>query len=173
MKCLPGSRIERLTLLVVAVAAVFTGVLWWSDRHEPDPPTAIIHVAVPQSAIQKDDVAWRIFSEFIPQFAALKYEWGAWDCSAFVQVFYRDIFGFGTFPRTARDQCALGSAVKTPAVGDLACYDTTGNGVIDHVGIYAGSDHIAHNSASRGVCLEKVSTPWLVKGFVKWVHYEQ
>ncbi len=72
------------------------------------------------------------------------------DCSAFVQLTYRDVFGV-RIPRTTREQSKLGKRVskRELAPGDLVFFKTGWFG--KHVGVYAGSGTFIHASESKGV----------------------
>jgi cell wall-associated NlpC family hydrolase len=72
------------------------------------------------------------------------------DCSAFVQLTYRDVFGM-QIPRTTREQSTLGTRVskRKLAPGDLVFFKT---GWFDkHVGVYVGGGTFIHASESKGV----------------------
>lgn len=72
------------------------------------------------------------------------------DCSAFVQLTYRDVFGM-QIPRTTREQSKLGKRVSKRKLvpGDLVFFKT---GWFDrHVGVYVGGGTFIHASESKGV----------------------
>jgi cell wall-associated NlpC family hydrolase len=70
----------------------------------------------------------------------------AFDCSSFVQAAY-DSQGY-KLPRVSRDQAKEGRAVAEGDIlpGDLIFFDTSGNGVINHVGISLGLYNMIHTA---------------------------
>jgi cell wall-associated NlpC family hydrolase len=98
----------------------------------------------------------------------VRYTWGGesartgFDCSGFTQY----VFGqHGVrIPRTSREQARVGQeilpVVSSLIPGDLMFFDASGNdGVIDHVGIYAGDNRMIHSSSSgNGVGYDNLSS---------------
>jgi cell wall-associated NlpC family hydrolase len=78
------------------------------------------------------------------------------DCSAFVQMTFREKFGV-TLPRTTREQALVGSKVRRAALagGDLVFFRIGPNQ--RHVGIYLGDDRFMHVSYSQGVMQSSLS----------------
>lgn len=72
------------------------------------------------------------------------------DCSAFVQLTFRDVFGM-QIPRTTRKQSKLGKRIpkRSLAPGDLVFFKTGWRG--RHVGVYVGGGTFIHASESKGV----------------------
>lgn len=101
-------------------------------------------------------------------YQGVKYTWGGesartgFDCSGFT----RFVFGeHGVYiPRTSREQARVGDVVSLDVgsliPGDLMFFDASGNdGVIDHVGIYAGDNLMIHSSSSgNGVGYDNLTT---------------
>jgi len=92
------------------------------------------------------------------EYVGVPYVWGGttpdgFDCSGFVQYVYRK--QGVPLPRTSRQMAHAGEAVR-PVLdnlreGDLMLFRGR-DGVIDHVGLYAGRDRMLHSSSSgRGV----------------------
>ncbi|WP_274363511.1 SH3 domain-containing C40 family peptidase [Paenibacillus thermotolerans] len=105
-----------------------------------------------------------------------KYKFGAepWntgyrysDCSAFVQLVFNKKHGY-SLPRTSRAQAKAGKYVSKSNLkpGDLVFFDTTNNGIVNHVGIYIGSGKFIHSSP-----INKVGTSDLSTGYWK-NHYK-
>lgn len=75
------------------------------------------------------------------------------DCSAFVQITYRDLFGID-LPRTTGEQLNIGQQTSRNALqtGDLVFFRRGG-----HVGIYLENDQFLHASTSRGVIISNMN----------------
>ncbi|WP_297135992.1 C40 family peptidase [Terrisporobacter sp.] len=105
-----------------------------------------------------------------------KYSWGAqgpnsFDCSGFTYYVYKNSVGI-TLPRVSSSQGNAGVAVSKSNLqpGDLVFFDTSGpnNGVITHVGIYAGNNMLIHASSGKGVVVEtSMATSYWQNAFVK------
>lgn len=85
------------------------------------------------------------------------------DCSAFVQVAYRDAVNVD-IPRTTTMQSAIGKEIDYDEVqiGDLAFFKTTRT--TKHVGVYIGNKQFMHASTSKGVIISRLDNPyWAAK----------
>lgn len=78
------------------------------------------------------------------------YIWGAngpssFDCSGFTKYVYEKALGI-SLPRVSRDQSKYGEYITLDnlKVGDLIFFDTDLDGVVNHVGIYLGSNSFIH-----------------------------
>lgn len=81
------------------------------------------------------------------------------DCSAFVQVAYRDVRA-QSLPRTTRQQVKVGDEISyaDAQVGDLVFFKT---GVkVYHVGVYMGNMQFMHASTSKGVIISRLDNPY-------------
>lgn len=78
------------------------------------------------------------------------------DCSAFVQITYRDLFGIN-LPRTTSEQISAGQHVSRRALqtGDLVFFRRGG-----HVGIYLENDKFLHASTSLGVKISNMNNQY-------------
>jgi len=88
------------------------------------------------------------------------------DCSAFVQLTYKDVLGVN-LPRTTRDQARLGTQIS-PAlltIGDLVFFKTSR--YVRHVGIYLGDRMFLHASTSKGVTTSSLDNVYWRKRFWK------
>ncbi|UUM31830.1 NlpC/P60 family protein [Vibrio japonicus] len=86
------------------------------------------------------------------------------DCSAFVQVAYRDALDM-ELPRTTYMQSKMGKQVKYKEirVGDLAFFKTTRT--MRHVGVYIGNKQFMHASTSQGVMISRLDNPYWASKF--------
>lgn len=83
------------------------------------------------------------------------------DCSAFVQVTFRDLFGMD-LPRTTEQQARIGQRINRKQLqpGDLVFFR---NG--RHVGIYLENDKFLHASTSQGVMISNMSNTYWSRHF--------
>ncbi len=82
------------------------------------------------------------------------------DCSGFVRIIYRKVYGV-ELPRSSADMFRCGRSVGRRSLrpGDLVFFGTSGKGVT-HVGIYMGGGKFAHVSRSRGVVISKLGSTY-------------
>ena len=93
-----------------------------------------------------------------------KYVWGSegpntFDCSGFTMYSFKNGAGVN-LPRVSREQSKYGKYVSKGNLqkGDLIFFDTNGDGVVNHVGIYIGNDEFIHSSSGAGkVLISKLS----------------
>lgn len=92
------------------------------------------------------------------QFGALAGQTETFDCSSFVQYVYGQ--NGITLPRTSRQQSLLGILIPRDQIcrGDLLFFkSSSSDGVVRHVGIYAGNDLILNTWGKKGVHYEQLS----------------
>ena len=84
------------------------------------------------------------------------YVWGAegpdsFDCSGFTQYVFKNSVGI-SIPRVSKDQSKHGQFVSRSELqrGDLVFFDTSGDGAVNHVGIYMGENQFIHASSGGG-----------------------
>ncbi|MGL6107630.1 C40 family peptidase [Romboutsia sp.] len=82
------------------------------------------------------------------------YKWGesgpnSFDCSGFTQYVYKQAEG-KDIPRVSRSQAQHGQEISREnfSPGDLIYFDTDKDGVVNHVGIYVGSNEFIHCSGT-------------------------
>ena len=70
------------------------------------------------------------------------------DCSGFVSYVYSNYYGI-SLPHQSNSISQQGTAISAAdvTVGDVICYDYTGDGVVDHVALYVGGGSIIHASS--------------------------
>lgn len=110
------------------------------------------------------------------KYMGAKYVYGAstsrtdvFDCSSFTLRAFQSA-GI-SLPRNSVAQSNVGTAVSSKALqkGDLVFFDTNNDGVINHVGIYAGNGQMLNASTSKGVSYANINNSYWGPSFVKAV----
>ncbi|MCP1151713.1 LysM peptidoglycan-binding domain-containing protein [Peribacillus frigoritolerans] len=110
------------------------------------------------------------------KYMGAKYVYGAstsrtdvFDCSSFTLRAFQSA-GI-SLPRNSVAQSHVGTAVSSKALqkGDLVFFDTNNDGVINHVGIYAGNGQMLNASTSKGVSYANINNSYWGPSFVKAV----
>ncbi|UYY99872.1 LysM peptidoglycan-binding domain-containing protein [Peribacillus frigoritolerans] len=110
------------------------------------------------------------------KYLGAKYVYGAstsrtdvFDCSSFTLRAFQSA-GI-SLPRNSVAQSHVGKAVSSKALqkGDLVFFDTNNDGVINHVGIYAGNGQMLNASTSKGVSYANINNSYWGPSFVKAV----
>ncbi|MFJ7746597.1 LysM peptidoglycan-binding domain-containing protein [Peribacillus sp. NPDC097295] len=93
----------------------------------------------------------------------------AFDCSSFTMKAFQAA-GI-SLPRTSTGQAQMGVPVSSYSLkkGDLVFFDTNRDGVINHVGIYAGNNQMINASTSKGVSYADINSSYWKPLFVKAV----
>lgn len=70
------------------------------------------------------------------------------DCSGYVSYVYANYYNY-SLPHKSSTIAGLGTPIAEGdiTVGDVICYDYSGDGVVDHVGIYIGGGQLVHASS--------------------------
>ncbi len=86
------------------------------------------------------------------------------DCSAFVQIAYRDAWQL-PLPRTTKMQSKVGDNVnyEDAKYGDLVFFKTSRT--TNHVGVYLGNSRFMHASTSKGVIISRLDNPYWASKF--------
>ncbi|GGE48307.1 hypothetical protein GCM10011391_28870 [Pullulanibacillus camelliae] len=99
------------------------------------------------------------------QYLGTHYTYGAaigdtsqFDCSSFTATVYKEL-GIN-LPRTSIEQSTVGTPVSRSNLqkGDLVFFDTDLNGVIDHVGIYAGNNQMISALVDDGITYSNINS---------------
>ncbi|KWW16617.1 hypothetical protein AS888_24520 [Peribacillus simplex] len=110
------------------------------------------------------------------KYMGAKYVYGAstsrtdvFDCSSFTLKAFQAA-GI-SLPRTSLAQSRAGASVSSNNLqkGDLVFFDTNGDGVINHVGIYAGNGQMLNASTSNGVSYANINSSYWGPRFIKAV----
>lgn len=88
------------------------------------------------------------------------------DCSGFMQVTFRDLFGI-QLPRTTVEQAKVGNKVSKNALktGDLVFFKTGRGPNGRHVGVYVKNGQFLHASTKGGVIYSDINSPYWSKAF--------
>ncbi|MDD0824783.1 NlpC/P60 family protein [Mannheimia sp. AT1] len=88
------------------------------------------------------------------------------DCSGFMQVTFRDLFGID-LPRTTNDQAKKGKKIakKELRTGDLVFFKTGRGPNGKHVGVYVKNGQFLHASTKGGVIYSDINSPYWSKTF--------
>lgn len=94
------------------------------------------------------------------QYGAVLGKTSSFDCSSFTAKVFKE--NGITLPRTSRDQSKVGVRVSKANLrkGDLVFYDTDYDGVINHVGIHAGTSSMLHAGSTKGVSYANTKYYW-------------
>ncbi|GAA5644701.1 murein DD-endopeptidase MepS/Murein LD-carboxypeptidase [Vibrio proteolyticus] len=86
------------------------------------------------------------------------------DCSAFVQIAYRDANNL-SLPRTTWSQAKYGKEIEydNARTGDLVFFRTSRT--TRHVGVYLGNKQFMHASTSKGVIISRLDNPYWASKF--------
>jgi len=93
----------------------------------------------------------------------------SFDCSGFVYGTYRQI-GV-SLPRTSLNQSQIQTATiprEALQIGDLVFFDTSGQGLVNHSGIYLGNDEFIHASSGKAYSVTISSLNAWYKDKFKW-----
>jgi peptidoglycan DL-endopeptidase CwlO len=88
-----------------------------------------------------------------------------YDCSGVVQTAWRSV-GVN-LPRRSFEQFGAAPRVSNPQPGDIAGFDFSGNGRVDHVGIYVGNGHMVDASGSLQRVVERPVIERALVGYVR------
>ncbi len=127
-----------------------------------------------QGYVNSGDVDCREVVSYAENFIGTPYVWGGTDltsgvdCSGFVYSVYKN-FGI-TLNRTSRDMYTQGKIVGRNELvpGDLLFFNTGGDSVISHVGMYIGEGKYIHstNGAGNGVTISNLDDDYSTSTYV-------
>lgn len=88
------------------------------------------------------------------------------DCSGFMQVTFRDLFGI-QLPRTTTEQAQAGRQISKSEIrtGDLVFFKTGRGPNGKHVGVYVKNGQFLHASTKGGVIYSDMNSPYWSKTF--------
>jgi hypothetical protein len=112
---------------------------------------------------------------FIDGWMYTPYKWGGTDktgidCSSFMQKLLLEVYQID-IPRTSVEQFfaewidRFGSA-RYLSEGDLVFFQTIGDNVVSHVGLYLGNRMFVNSSSSKGVSIASLDDPYWKSRFV-------
>ncbi len=87
------------------------------------------------------------------------------DCSAFMQVVFKDYLGV-SLPRTTREQMKIGSSVRRRnlKIGDMVFFKT--GRTTYHVGVMINGEQFLHASTSSGVTISNIQNQYWVSTYL-------
>jgi lipoprotein Spr len=93
---------------------------------------------------------------------------GGIDCSGLVKIIYQNVYGM-ELAGSSNDMSRQAKPIKPEELkeGDLIFFRIYNPSRIDHVGIYLGNDRFIHTSSSRGVIVDKLSSPYFKRRLAK------
>ncbi|EFL78302.1 lipoprotein [Actinobacillus pleuropneumoniae serovar 2 str. 4226] len=88
------------------------------------------------------------------------------DCSGFMQVTFRDLFGID-LPRTTSEQAEEGTRIDREEIktGDLVFFKTGRGPNGKHVGVYVKNGQFLHASTKGGVIYSDMNSPYWSRTF--------
>lgn len=148
------AQTSRLWLLVLLVIVLLGGCA----KKAVEPP-----VYLPSLGLSQAEVKNRLLRQY-NEWRGVPYRNGGQsrngiDCSAFVQLTYKQKFGVN-LPRTTRQQSKIGGQVTTSGLrpGDLILFKTSRRD--RHIGIYLEKYKFIHVSTTTGVTISKMTDPY-------------
>ena len=81
------------------------------------------------------------------------------DCSGFTSYVFSNYYGI-SLPHRSYEIATMGTAVTAEEIqiGDVICYDFSGDGTVDHVGVYIGGGSIVDASSQNGKVVQRAFT---------------
>ena len=159
-------RLKQITLVLIA-GLIFTscgvvqrGTIPWEDNTVVEGSTAIVPINMSRSERAIRDKLDDAHNDW----KGTRYLLGGTnsrgiDCSAFMQVVYKDYFGI-TLPRTTREQIELGNSVRKRniKIGDLVFFKTGRDTY--HVGVMINGVQFLHAGVSNGVTISTLQNQY-------------
>ncbi len=158
----PAKSSARLTILLLVL--VFTGCSHNSETNSGH------YASLAQSLrLNSDSHVTDKFLDVFDDWKGAPYRLGGndrngVDCSAFVQIAYRDAVRID-LPRTTLHQVKRGQEVSysEASAGDLVFFKTSPK--VRHVGVYLGDKQFMHASTSKGVIISRIDNPYWASKF--------
>jgi lipoprotein Spr/probable lipoprotein NlpC len=165
-----NTRLRNFTFLI-AISYLFILASCSSRKYTPRPsqkPT----VKASKAADVMADLEKKDLYTFITDWTGVKYKFGGMDkngidCSGFSCLLLKEVFGVN-LPRRSKDQAdaSIEKDQKDLREGDLVFFSFGGTD-IDHVGVYLKDNLFVHASTTRGVIIDKLTSPVYQKTLVK------
>ncbi|MGX2957285.1 C40 family peptidase [Ursidibacter arcticus] len=165
----------KKTTLISAVCLsllVITGCSSSTDSNKPKtkPSVSKIYRGSP-SSLSDPIIAISSLSEHQHQWKGTRYRLGGTsrsgiDCSGFMQVTFRDLFGID-LPRTTSEQAKEGDRISKSELrtGDLVFFKTGRGPNGKHVGVYVKNGQFLHASTKGGVIYSDMNSPYWSRTF--------
>ena len=158
----------KIFLFILALAA-FTACKSTSKTHTLTKQNAEFYQTYSQKlGCELDGSEEKRFVETINTWIGVPYKYGGCDktgidCSCFVNIFYKDVFGI-TLPRKSEDMQQQSKIIEKHALqqGDLIFFKIEEEKV-SHVGIYISKGHFVHSTTSKGVIINSLDENYYKK----------
>lgn len=165
-------KLNKITLVIVSgllftsCGVVQRGVIPWEDNTTVDGANATLPINFSRSERELRSKLDDAFSDW----KGTRYLLGGTnsrgiDCSAFMQVVYKDYLGI-TLPRTTREQILLGNSVRKRniKIGDMVFFKTGRDTY--HVGVMINGEQFMHASTSNGVTISNLQNQYWVNTYL-------
>lgn len=161
---------KMLGVLLVAASVGLVGCSSSSDESASKPARSIYRKPM-QSHLSDPIMAIASLSEHQQEWKGTRYRLGGnskkgIDCSGFMQVTFRDLFGID-LPRTTTEQANEGERISKSELrtGDLVFFKTGRGPNGKHVGVYVKNGQFLHASTKGGVIYSDMNSPYWSKTF--------
>jgi cell wall-associated NlpC family hydrolase len=113
--------------------------------------------------------------EVAKKYEGTPYKWGGespdgFDCSGYLNYVFDEAENID-LPRTVDEIYAEGTAVDSPAVGDIVFFNLEGDGP-SHAGVYIGNDQFMQASSSKGVTTDELGSSYWSDKYIGAKSYE-
>ncbi len=94
-----------------------------------------------------------------------------WDCSG-LTMWFADQLGYD-IPHSANKQAKIGTAVSTPAIGDLVLFGYKGTNTFFHASVYIGNGQVIHAGFGKGdsTSILPLTSPSVKNTKIKYIRF--
>ncbi|KMK51500.1 endopeptidase [[Actinobacillus] muris] len=157
---------------LIAITSVFLTACSGTPPAEKAKPTQVSKIYGKRTGSLHDPIiAISSLSEHQREWKGTRYRLGGTsrkgvDCSGFMQITFRDLFGIA-LPRTTTEQAQAGRKVAKVELqtGDLVFFKTGRGPNGKHVGVYVKNGQFLHASTKGGVIYSDIHSPYWSKTF--------
>ncbi|MGX2973707.1 NlpC/P60 family protein [Ursidibacter arcticus] len=166
--------VKKTTLIGTVCLSLFilTGCSSSTDSNKPKTKPSVTKIYRSSTGSLSDPIiAISSLSEHQHQWKGTRYRLGGTsrsgiDCSGFMQVTFRDLFGID-LPRTTSEQAKEGDHISKSELrtGDLVFFKTGRGPNGKHVGVYVKNGQFLHASTKGGVIYSDINSPYWSRTF--------